>query len=91
MSFLKKLFGGGGGAGSAPEPVMHNDFLIFPEPVKESNGYRISARIEKVIGDDTKVHNMIRADIYQSKDTAIEASVTKAKQFIDQMGDQIFR
>lgn len=90
MSFLKKLFGGSGG-GNAPEPVMHDDFLIFPEPVKESNGFRIAARIEKVIGEETKVHNMIRADIYQSQDTAIEASVSKAKQFIDQMGDQVFR
>lgn len=89
MSFLKKLFGGGGGS-NAPEPVMHDDFLIFPEPVKESNGFRIAARIEKVIGDETKVHQMVRADMYQSKDTAVEASVTKAKLFIDQMGEQIF-
>ena len=89
MSFLKKLFGGSGG-GNAPDPILHNDFLIFPEPMKEAGGYRIAARIEKVINNETKVHQMIRADSYASLDAAGEASVSKAKMVIDQLGERIF-
>lgn len=86
MSLLKKLFGGGSALKKAVEPTEHNGFLIFPEPQKESQGYRIAARIEK----DGKVHQMIRADTYNSQDVAVDASVAKAKQVIDQMGDRIF-
>lgn len=85
MSLLKKLFGGSASA-KQPEPETHNGFLIFPEPVKEAHGYRIAARIEK----DGNVHQMIRADTYAAQDIAAEASVAKAKQVIDQMGDKIF-
>ena len=89
MSLLSKLFGGGSGPAKA-EPEIHNGFRIFPEPASEGGGYRIGARIEKDVDGETKVHMMIRADTYQSKDTAIEASLTKAKLLIDQQGDAIF-
>lgn len=89
MSLLSKLFGSK--AASSPEPEKHKDFLIFPEPNKEPGGYRIGARIEKEVNGEIKTHHMIRADTYGSKETAIEASMTKAKQFIDQLGDGIFR
>ena len=85
MSLLSKLFGGGAAA-QKPDPVEHNGYLIFPEPVKDTNGYRIGARVEK--GD--KVHQLIRADTYNSIDTAVEASVAKARQVIDQTGDRLF-
>lgn len=86
MSLLKKLFKGGS-ASKKVEPVTHNGFEIFPEPEKETNGYRIAARIEK----DGQSHMMIRADTYSSLETAVDASTAKAKQVIDQMGDKIFR
>lgn len=38
-----------------------------------------------------KTHTMIRADTYMSLDAATEASLSKAKQVIDQLGDSIFR
>ena len=89
MSLLKKLFGGA--EPPAPDPITHAGFTIFPEPVKEDGGYRIAARIEKEVGGDMQVHHMIRADTYAGQETAIEASISKAKQVIDQMGERIFR
>ena len=85
MSIFKKLFGGSASAKSA-EPVEYSGFQITPTPQKEAQGYRIGALIQK----DGQEHQMIRADTYSSSDTAIDASVAKAKQFIDQMGDRIF-
>ncbi|MEL7344835.1 MAG: HlyU family transcriptional regulator [Pseudomonadota bacterium] len=88
MSILKKLFGGGGAA--APEPEVYEGYSIFPEPGRDGNRYRIGARIEKEVGGDLKVHNMIRADVFESADVAVTESIAKAKTMIDQMGDGLF-
>ena len=90
MSFLKKLFGGGGTAHSDPDPETHNGYRIYCEPVKDAGGYRIAARIEKDFGEDTKTHRMIRADTCNSLEEAAETSLLKAKMLIDQQGDAIF-
>ncbi len=85
MSLFSKLFGGGGTPPA--EPVEYKGFLIFPEPIKEDGQYRIAARIEK--GD--KVHQLIRADLIRDLDEANEASLGKARQMIDQLGDSLFK
>lgn len=88
MALFSKLFGGGDR--SAPEPVEHAGFRILVEPVQEAGGYRVGARIEKDVGGQTRTHMLIRADTYQSADAAAEASLAKAKQAIDQLGDSLF-
>ena len=89
MSLLKKLFGGSEPP-KGPEPVTYNGFTIVPEPMKEPDGYRIAARIEKEIDGELKSHHLIRADMLHTAEQAAEASVLKAKSMIDQMGDRIF-
>ena len=90
MSIFSKLFGGGKSKPAA-EPVLHNDYRIFPEPTSEQGGFRITARIEKDIDGETKTHLMIRADKCQSMEEAVETSTFKAKMLVDQQGDGIFR
>ena len=94
MSLIKRLFGGGGGDGGDPtqgaEPVDYEGFRIFPEPVQESGGHRIAARIEKEIGGELKTHHLIRADVCSSPDEAAALSLAKARQMIDQMGEALF-
>jgi hypothetical protein len=84
--FLSRLFGGGGSAPAA-EPVTYKDFAIHAEPIREGDQYRISARIEK----DGREHKLIRADTISDREQAIDASIGKAKQMIDEQGDGIFR
>ena len=88
MSLLSKLFGGG----SSPqvEPEIYKDFRIFPEPVKESGGYRVAARIEKEVGGETLSHKLIRADTCTAEDQAREISTSKAKTLIDERGEALF-
>lgn len=90
MSFLSKLFGGGA---SAPEikAEEYEGFRITPQPAKEGSKYRIGALVEKEIGGELKTHTLIRADTLDDLQGANEASIGKAKQLIDQMGDQLFR
>ena len=37
-----------------------------------------------------KEHRFVRADTHQSRDDAIEFTISKAKQMIDMQGDRIF-
>ena len=89
MSLLKRLFGGG--APAEAEAEVYQDFRIIPTLQKESDGYRISARIEKTVNGETKVHSLIRADTIASLEDATSATIAKAKQVIDEQGDALFR
>ncbi len=90
MSLLSKLFGGGGGAAQGPDPEVYEGFTIFPDPANEGSRHRVGARIEKEVGGEIKTHILIRADTLETRDAAIEASIMKAKQVIDQQGERIF-
>ena len=90
MSILKKLFGGGEKAAQAEKAEEYKGFRIFPDPISEGAVYRISARVEKDFGEDTRVHTLIRADTLNDRYMAVAASAGKARQLIDQMGDQLF-
>lgn len=91
MSFLKKLFGGGGGDLPSAPAETHNGYTIHAEPVKDGGTWRIGARIEKEIDGEVKSHFMMRADTLQSFDDAAKASLDKARMLVDQQGDSIFR
>lgn len=84
MSLLSKLFGGG--SASTTEPEVYKDYAITAVPEKESNGWRLAAKIEK----DGKTHHLIRADVIQDKDAADAASIAKARQMIDEQGERLF-
>ena len=88
MNFLTRLFGKT--AAAASEPILHKEFRIFPQPIKDGATFRIAARVEKDIGGAVRVHHLIRADTRSSLDEAVEASTAKAKQAIDQLGDTLF-
>ena len=93
MSLLSRLFGGGGSAPKEPtrgDPILHQGFAIYPQPIAESGQHRVCALIEKDVGGETRSHRMIRADLLNDRDAAVDASLRKAKAVIDEQGDGIF-
>lgn len=88
MPFLARLFAKP--AARAPDPILHKDCRIFPQPVKDGSGFRVAARIEKDFGAEVKTHNLIRADTCTSLEEANTTSISKARQAIDQLGDALF-
>lgn len=91
MSFLSKLFGGGGKAEPrAAAPETYNGYRITPTPQSAPGGYRVSATIELDLDGETKTHHLIRADTIASLDEATAFSVQKAKQVIDEQGAALF-
>ena len=90
MSWLSRLFGQGDAPGKSAEPVVYQDFAIFPEPIRDGGKWRVGARIEKEIAGELKTHQLIRADTLESEEAAIEVSTRKAKQVIDEQGERLF-
>ncbi len=90
MSFLKKLFGGGGAAPAQVEPIEHEGYLIRPAPIAESGQYRVCATITKEVNGETKEHRLIRADMLPSAEEATSMALRKARQVIAEQGDSIF-
>ncbi len=80
MSFLKKLFGGGGGGGEPAEPKS-----AAPAKQVEHKGF-LSKEIDGVM----KEHKFIRADRFAGLDDAIDISIKKGMQLIDEQGERIF-
>ena len=97
-SFFSKLFSAFGSSQSADGPQKteaseahpHGDCLIYATPMKEGGQYRLAGRIEKKVGDETLVHEFVRADMFSSLEDANEFTVRKAKLIIDQNGASLF-
>jgi hypothetical protein len=93
-SMLKTLLGRffGGGAIEAPEAetVEYNGYRIRPAPYTYQGQYQTCGIIEKEIGGELKEHRFIRAESHPSREAAIEFSLAKGRQLIDERGDRLF-
>lgn len=95
MSFLKKLFGGGGG-GKVEEPgkpaktVEHKGFTVAATPYLDGGQYQTCGVISKTIDGQPREHKFIRADRFQSQDEAVDFALRKGCQIVDEQGDRLF-
>jgi hypothetical protein len=91
MSFWKSLFGGASESEAKPgAPVEYNGFIIRAAPYKDQGQYQTAGIVEKDVNGVRKEHKFIRADRHASYDDAVEFSLSKARQIVDQQGERIF-
>ncbi|WP_117193801.1 HlyU family transcriptional regulator [Rhizobium terrae] len=94
LSNIFSMFSGGGKSAepSAPaaKPVEHAGCTIYPEPIREGSQFRLAGRIEKQVNGETLVRSFVRADVFTSMDDAVEYTIKKAQQIIDQNGASLF-
>jgi hypothetical protein len=95
MSFLKRLFGGGGGsdesAGGAPtKQIEYKGFTIAATPYKNDGQYQTSGVVSKEIDGVLKEHRFVRADRFAALDDAVDVSLRKGQQIVDEQGERIF-
>lgn len=95
MSFLKKLFGGGGGDKPAQAPTVdaqeeYEGYLIKATLMQSGGEYQIAGIIEKDVEGETKTYSFIRADKYASKDDCAAATLAKGRQIIKEQGRLLF-
>ncbi|MDX8347703.1 HlyU family transcriptional regulator [Cognatiyoonia sp. IB215446] len=90
MSLLSRLFGSGQAKADTDRSETYQEMQILPEPMAEGSTYRLCARITQTKDGETREHVLIRADTFQDREAAVTASITKAKQMIDEQGEGLF-
>lgn len=97
MSFLKRIFGGGGnsganddGAGKVLETEDYKGFSIRAIEMRTGSEFQLCGEIEKAIDEEIKVHRFIRADRLASSEQAASSALAKGRQIVDEQGDRLF-
>ena len=89
---LKALWGRlfGGGAEVAGPAIEYNGYRIRPAPYRREGQYQTCGVIEKEVDGELRAHRFIRAELHPSREAAVEFSIAKARQIIDEQGDRMF-
>ncbi len=88
MGLFSKLFGGGGSddASAESDPVEYNGWSLVAAPISEGGQYRTAGIIRREVDGEMKEARFIRADNHASRDAAVEHSLRKAQQIVDEQG-----
>jgi hypothetical protein len=89
--FFKSLFGGSAGDGQSKpsEPIDYQGFSIEAAPINEDGKYRTAGFISGEVDGETRRIRFIRADQNADLETAVNHSITKAQQIIDEQGKSL--
>jgi hypothetical protein len=89
--FFKSLLGGSAGDGQAKpsKPIDYHGFSIEAAPINEDGKYRTAGFISGEIDGETRRIRFIRADQNADLETAVNHSITKAQQIIDEQGKSL--
>ena len=74
----------------AADPVTYKDVSIVATPLSEGGQFKTAGSISKTVDGVEKTTEFIRADNHSSADAAIEHSINKAKQIVDERGASLF-
>ena len=90
-NFFKSILGGGNGSAqpAAADPVDYKGFKIEAAPIDEDGKYRTAGFISGDVDGETKRVQFIRADQNSELQAAIDHSLAKARQIIDEQGDKL--
>ena len=89
--FFKSLLGGSAGDGQAKpsKPIDYEGFSIEAAPINEDGKYRTAGFISGEIDGETRRIRFIRADQNADFETAVNHSISKAQQIIDEQGKSL--
>ncbi|MBA5775778.1 hypothetical protein H2509_01410 [Stappia sp. F7233] len=92
-NWLSRLFGSGGEPSKGPDvpSVDHKGFTIRPTPRQADGQWQVVGVITKEIDGEVFEETFIRADKCGSSEEAVEITLRKGRQLIDEQGDRLFR
>lgn len=95
MSFWSKLFTNKAVIGPSVRHAVDADsnylgYIINPTPIKNGGQYQTCGVISKNISGELKEYRFIRVDRFSSLDDARQMIIIKARQIIDERGDNLF-
>lgn len=87
-NFFKSVFSGATGSGQPEpsEPIDYKGFSIEAAPINEDGKYRSAGFISGEVNGEIKRIQFIRADQNVELQAAIDHSIVKAQQIIDEQG-----
>jgi hypothetical protein len=87
-NFIKSVFSGATGSGQPEpsEPIDYKGFSIEAAPINEDGKYRSAGFISGEVNGEIKRIQFIRADQNVELQAAIDHSIVKAQQIIDEQG-----
>lgn len=93
LSFLKNLFGSSGPEAAPSVPtreIEHKGFTVRAEPFQVEGGqYQTAGTVSKEIDGTRREHKFIRADRHGSVDDALDFSLSKGRQIVDEQGERV--
>jgi hypothetical protein len=86
-NLFKSLFGGASGTTeeTLSEPLEYKEFTIEAAPIDEGGKFRTAGYISGELDGETKRVQFIRADENTDRQAAIDHSISKARQIIDEL------
>jgi hypothetical protein len=94
LKFLGKLATGkrpGSDPANNPEAVTYKGYTISPTPKQGGGQWTTEGYISKDIDGVSKSEHFIRVETHVARDEAAKHSILKAKQIIDEKGDNLFK
>ena len=92
-NFFKSIFSGSGSstnpAPAPSEPLEYKGFSIEAAPLDEGGKYRTAGYISGELEGEIKRVQFIRADENNDRQLAIDHSISKARQIIDEQGAKL--
>lgn len=92
-NFFKSIFAGSTNAANpvpaASEPFEYGGFSIEAAPIDEGGKYRTAGYISGELEGEIKRVHFIRADENSDRQAAIDHSISKARQIIDEQGTNL--
>lgn len=91
-SIFSRLFGGSREGPAVPEqePEDYNGFLIVPRPQAEGGQFRTAGTIRKEVDGQPREVGFVRADLHPTLDAAVQHSLAKGRQIVDEQGERMF-
>jgi len=86
---FKSLLGVGGSAAPPVEPVEYKGFSIEAAPIEEDGKFRTAGYISGELDGEVRRVRFIRADQSSSMQAAIEHSLSKGRQIVDEQGTRL--
>ena len=96
---LNRLFGrrqtgdatAAAGLGEIAARERHAGYEILARPIHEGGTWRIAGSVCRGSGEDADQHDFVRADTVADHSEAVQLSLLKARQLIDDRGEALFR
>ena len=90
-NFFKFLLGGAAQTTVASEPVDYKGFKIEAMPLDEGGKYRTAGYISGELDGEIKRIQFIRADQNTDRQMAVDHSIAKAQQIINEQGASLLK